>query len=120
MIGTKDAGAAGTADCNCNDFVASFNRTTYGHDCLQINRRLADEAAVEPPQPTGPDQAGSLNSFVEGREGLVSQQRSGRSPVAASVALSRRSLAIEQVGPEPGSVRCCCPDGFQNVELLKN
>jgi hypothetical protein len=45
--------------------VASFNRKTHEHDCLQTNRRLDNEAAAGPTQPTGPDQAGSFNSFVE-------------------------------------------------------
>jgi hypothetical protein len=64
-IERKETEAPKAADRSSNHLVASFNRKTHGHDCLQINRRLADEAAVEPTQPTGPDQAGSSNSFVE-------------------------------------------------------
>ncbi len=51
-IGRKDAEAARAAHRNSNDLVTSFDRKTHGHDCLQFNRRLADEAAVEPTQPT--------------------------------------------------------------------
>src|SRR3546814_15521433 len=52
------------------------------------------------------------------RPGLATA--TGRCPIAANDALGRRSLIIERDGPEPGGVRCCCPDGFQNVELLKS
>ena len=119
-IGRKDAEAARAAHRNSNDLVTSLDRKTHGHDCLQFNRRLADEAAVEPTRPTGPGPS-RLVQFLRGksrRPGVATAI--GRCPVAANGALGRRSLTIERDGPEPGGVRCCCPDGFQNVELLKN
>ena len=64
-IGRKDTEAAGTADRNSNDLVTSFDRKTHGHDCLQCNRRLADEAAVEPTRPhrAGIKPARSIHSW---------------------------------------------------------
>jgi hypothetical protein len=63
-IERKETEAART-DRNPNDLVARSKRKTHEHDCLQSNARLDNEAAAEPTQSTGPDQADSFNSFVE-------------------------------------------------------
>jgi hypothetical protein len=64
-MGRNEAETARVTDRNASDPLASFNRKTHGHDCLQCNWRLTDEAAVEPTQPTAPSSI-RLVQFIRG------------------------------------------------------
>ena len=82
-------------------------------------RRPARGAAAEQTRPAEPGR-----SWLAHLPGISRRPDfaagTGSCPVAAEDALGRRSQFMLRNGPEPGDVRCCYPDGFQNVWLLRN
>ena len=119
-IGGKEAETAGAAHRHSDNPMTDFDRKTYGHDRLQFTGA---------PDISGEARRASATAFASpwpARALLLGKSRkpyfetaTGKGSVAAKGALGRRSPTIGRDGLEPASVRCCCPDGFQVVELLR-